>query len=122
VYERLWAEALRLVWPRAERVERSGAGRYVKGDIRNTPPLHWSIKSGYAIDWPGALRDAAREVETRPELKDYTPVAGITLRTKPGRPGGNYVLMRREDFIELLAEYANFLPVDEYSILVESVR
>lgn len=100
--------ALSLVWPSAERVERSGAGRYVKGDIRNTPPLHWSIKSGFAIDWPGALEDAEGEVQTRPELAGYLPTAGITLRSRNGGPLRHYVLMDREDFITLLAEHGDF--------------
>lgn len=105
MYERLWAEALSLVWPSAERVERSGAGRYVKGDIRNTPPLHWSIKSGKAIDWQNAVGEAASEVQTRPELAGMLPVAGITVRQR-NRRLAHYVLMSRDDFITLLAEHS----------------
>lgn len=101
----MWANALSLVWPSAERVERSGAGRYVKGDVRGTPPLHWSIKSGFSIQWENALGEAREEVQTRPELAGMLPSAGITVRQRNGRLR-HYVLMDRDDFITLLAEYA----------------
>lgn len=101
----MWATALQLVWPSAERVERSGAGKYRKGDIEGTPPLHWSIKSGFTIRWEEALAEARYEVENRPELEDMMPAAGITVRQRNGRLR-HYVLMDRDDFITLLHEYA----------------
>jgi hypothetical protein len=129
-YERRWATLLSLVWSTARRVERSGAGRYRKGDIEGTPPLHWSIKSGYHISWEAALREAADEIATRPELAGYLPAAGITVRHASG-PLQEYVLMRGRDFVELLAEHSSLAAyddnaeadrlVDEHSILVEGV-
>jgi hypothetical protein len=108
VYERLWANALSLVWPSADRVERSGAGKYRKGDIEGTPPLHWSIKSGFSIQWENALGAARDEVRTRPELAGYIPAAGITVRQKNSRLR-HYVLMERDDFLRLLVEHGDFV-------------
>jgi hypothetical protein len=108
----MWATALSLVWPSAERVERSGAGKYVKGDILGTPPLHWSIKSGYSIEWQNAVGEAADEVAERPELAGMLPAAGITVRQKNGRLK-HYVLMERDDFITLLAEHSSLAAYDD---------
>ena len=107
----MWASALSLVWPSAERVERSGAGKYVKGDVRGTPPLHWSIKSGYHIDWQNAVGEAADEVNSRPELFGLLPAGGITVRQKNGRLK-HYVLMERDDFIKLLVENSSLGATD----------
>jgi hypothetical protein len=103
----MWANALSLVWPSAERVERSGAGKYRKGDIEGTPPLHWSIKSGYSIRWEEALSEARDEVQTRPELAGMLPTAGITVRSRDNGPNRHYVLMDKEDFITLLMEHSS---------------
>jgi hypothetical protein len=96
-YENNWAVALRPVFPAAERVERSGAGKYVKGDLRRTYPLHFSLRSGLSLNWRKALQDAADEVAGRPELEDYLPAAGLTDRS--GTRLKHYVLMEREDFV-----------------------
>jgi len=109
----MWAKALQLVWPSAERVERSGAGRYVKGDVRGTPPLHWSIKSGFTIRWEEALAEARDEVQTRPELAGMLPTAGITVRDRDNGPLRHYVLMGRDDFITLLAEHSSLAAYDD---------
>lgn len=100
VYERLAAWKLRSVWPEAERVERSGAGRYVKGDIHKTPPVHWSVRSGVSINWRKAYYDAEDEVVEREELAGMVPAA-ILVDRKPYRLR-YYVLVQLDDFTRLL--------------------